>query len=330
MSAGASSSPPGRVTLQVARQFMGTEFTWRLYGEDPDVLSEVAEAAFDEVERLDAQLSHYRNDSDISDLNLWACYRPVRLEPGLYEILRNAADWSERTRGAFDCTCGALIRAWGFFRGSGCFPSPEQVEESLARCGWRNLRFDDEARTVEFTPSPVELNLGALGKGIAIDAAAAVMRACGVKSALLDSGSSTIYALGSPRGEPGWDVGIRHPRRPEERILAVRLRDEALSTSANTEQTFEHEGVRYGHLLDPRTGRPAAGVLGCSVVAPTGFVSEVLSTAGFVLSRESYEEVMLESMDRGVVAGAILIPVGTAGADPDVIRIGRIHEAGAF
>jgi thiamine biosynthesis lipoprotein len=283
--------PPEVVYPKVQRAAMGSLFEVYLAGTDRELLLAAGEEALNEIERLEDQLSHYREASDITRINLNAAEQWVRLEPRLYDLLRRCAKLSEETDGAFDITAGPLVKAWGFFRGEGRVPTDDEIADTLGRVGFYRLLWDDAEHMLRFVTPGVELHLGAVGKGFAMDAAAEVLRFYGVSSAVIHGGQSTIHALGAPPYEPeGWEFTIRDPRDHETPIETVRLKDQALSTSGNAEQFFEVDGVRYGHLIDPLTGRPTRGVLQVSVIAPSAADSDALSTAFFVLGPEPTEE----------------------------------------
>jgi thiamine biosynthesis lipoprotein len=261
---------------------MGTEFQAVLAGEDPDFLRDAGSGALDEVERLEERLSHYRTDSEICDLNLRAPFGPVRLEPGLFRLIERAVRLSEATDGAFDPTAGPLVKCWGFFRGQGRFPDARAVAEARERVGVHLLELDADAFTIRYRRPGVELHLGAIGKGYAVDLAVASLRAVGIEAALVHGGTSTVYALGAPPGAAAWEVGLCDPGNREQRLAVIPLRDRALSTSGDYEQFFEWEGKRFSHILDPRTGRPAAGVRSATVLADNATDTDALSTAAFV------------------------------------------------
>ncbi|HTE18646.1 MAG TPA: FAD:protein FMN transferase, partial [Armatimonadota bacterium] len=262
---------------------MGTEFEAVLVGPDADYLRDAAAQALDEVERLDERLSHYRADSEITDLNLRAAHEPVRLEPSLFALLARAVALCAATDGAFDCTAGPLVRCWGFFRGEGSMPSEDALRAARERVGSGLLQLDRENYTVRFAREGVQVHLGAFGKGYAVDVVVETLRQLRVEAALIHAGTSTVYALGAPPGAEGWDVGLRDPRDPERRLGVVSLRDRALSTSGDYEQFFEVDGRRYSHVLDPRTGFPAAGMASATVLGENAADTDALSTAAFVL-----------------------------------------------
>lgn len=309
--------------LRLSRRAMGTEFEVVLAGDDPDFLRAAGSEALDEIERLEERLSHYVPTSEICDLNRRGAAEEVLLEPGLLQLLLKAQRLSEETAGAFDPTAGALVKCWGFFRGKGAMPTLEDVEEARSRVGSRFLVLDPESRTAHFSRPGVEVHLGAIGKGYAVDEAGAYLRMMGVEAALIHGGTSTVYGLGAPPGAPGWPVGIRDPRNRGRRVGVVYLKERALSVSGDYEQYFEHEGVRYSHILDPRTGWPARGVRAAAVLASGATETDAYSTAAFVLGEAGTREIC----GRNLGTGAILIPEGEPGAELRVITIGDAELA---
>lgn len=310
--------------LRVYRVSMGTEFQALVAGADPEYLRAAAHEALDEVERLEARLSHYRADSEICDLNQRAAYGPVRLEPSLFALLARALALGAATGGAFDCTAGALIRCWGFFRGQGRMAEPEAVAEARERVGGHLVEMDAGERTVRFLRDGVQVHLGAIGKGYAVDLALQTLRALRVPAALVHGGTSTLAAYGSPPGADGWVVGLRDPRRAERRVGRVRIREGALSTSGDYEQFFEAEGRRYSHILDPRTGYPAAGMRSATFLAASAADTDALSTAAFVLGVDGARRIC----DTFPGTAAVLIPEPGPGAapetDPTVVVLGDV------
>lgn len=246
-----------------------------------------AAAALDEIDRLEGQLTVYRNDSEVSRLNARAAREPEPVEASLFTLLLRARQLSADTGGAFDVTAGALIRAWGFLRGPRRLPSKVERQAALDAVGYQHLALDEASHSVRFHRPGMELNLGSIGKGYALDRAAEVLRQHGVGAALLHGGHSSVLAVGTPPGdELGWQVGISHPWRPDRRLGVVRLRDRALATSAATFKHLDWNGRKLGHILDPRTGWPAEGMASATILAPTAADADALSTAMFILGLE--------------------------------------------
>jgi thiamine biosynthesis lipoprotein len=306
--------------------------------------------ALETIAALEEQMSYFRATSEITRLNVLAAEGPVEVEPRLFRLLELATDLFHQTQGAFDITSAPLWEAWGFARREGKIPDAEQLADARERVGGHLVELDAEKRTVRFKTAGVRLNLGSIGKGYALDRAAEVLAAAGIGDFLFHGGQSSMIARGSrmseravgnavcgvpdPEGVPGpeerdrarslqntvashpgsptagWRVGVSHPLRPGERLAEIRLRDRALGTSAGTFQSFRHQGKRYGHILDPRTGQPAEGVLSVTVTAPTAALADGLSTAFFVMGLEPTFQFCREHAELAVL---MVLPASATG-----------------
>jgi thiamine biosynthesis lipoprotein len=253
------------------------------YGEDAAALPRSVEAALDEVDRIDRLMSHYRPESPLSEVNREAAHRPVPVDPELLAFLAECLGWSERTEGAFDVTVGPLMKAWGFFRGEGRLPEGRALAAAREGVGFRHLRLDPVRRTVSFARPGVELDLGGIAKGYAVDRATEVLRKHGVHAALVSAGGSSVFGLGAPPGRKGWRVALEDPLRPGRGARTVWLKDQALSVAGLGPRRFEAGGRSYGHVMDPRTGEPAPGVLGVAVLGGRATAGDALDDALFVL-----------------------------------------------
>ncbi len=250
---------------------------------------QTARKALDEVDRLEQQLSVFREESEISYLNRNAANASVTLESSLFQLLCECHQLWVQTEGAFDITAGPLTRCWGFLRREGKLPHPDELKRAKEVVGSDRLLFDPEARSVRFKSTGVEINLGSIGKGYALDRVTASITSQ-LPTALLNAGASSMRAIGGGElGGRGWPVGLRHPRNKNRRLARLRIRNCALSTSGSEEQFFEHGGKRYGHIIDPRTGWPAGTVTSVTVVAQSAAISDALATAFYVGGRELAE-----------------------------------------
>ena len=238
---------------------MGTVFTVAVYGRDRTFLSEVVEEVFEEVDRLDEQMSNYKPESELSAINREAASHPVVVEPGLFHLLEISVRRSEETDGAFDITVGPLMKSWGFFRGRGRLPSRAEISQVLKRVGYQHLKLDAERRTIRFDEGGVEIDLGGIAKGYAVDRAVEILRSNGITSALVSSGMSSIYALGSPPGEHGWKITVRDPYDAHKAGDVFHLQNYSLSTSGSYEKFFKIGGKNYCHIMNPHTGWPVEG-----------------------------------------------------------------------
>jgi thiamine biosynthesis lipoprotein len=309
---------------RVAVDAMGCRFEAFVADQDAGHADAVAEEALAEVVRLDRQLSHHRADSDICRINALAGHEWVRVEPLLFGLLRRCAEWTAATGGAFDVACGAILEAWDFHTGTGRLAGGHEVRAGLDASGTDRVLFDVAANLVHFAAPGLLLNLGAVGKGYALDEAARILRFYGTNHALLHGGRSTIVAVGPPPGSDPWHFIIRDPRDRTTPVASVRLRDAALSTSGSYRQNVEVGGVTYGHIVDPRTGRPADGMLSVSVCAPSAAESDALSTAFYVMGRDETARFCGSRPDLAVVL--LEVPAGSSAGAPaplTVTRIGR-------
>ena len=262
---------------------MACVYVIEVYGDDAEALPRIVEEAFDEVDRIDRLMSHYKADSPLSRINREAARRPVTVEPELFDFIAEALRYNRDSQGAFDITVGPLMKAWGFFRGEGRIPSDVELTAARRHVGPKHVVLNREERTIRFDEDGVELDLGGIAKGYAVDRVVRLLRERHVAAALISAGGSTIYGLGAPAGRDAWDVSLQDPIDPRKAARVVQLKDRALSVAGSSEKSFESGGVRYSHIMDPRTGRPVQGVLSVAVLADTGTAGDALDDALFVL-----------------------------------------------
>ena len=266
---------PAEFLVRVHRRMMACRVEVVLPGEHASLLP-VASAALDEGDRLEEVMTIFRESSELSRVNRDAHRAPVPVSEDLWSVVDAARMVSDATEGAFDPTSTALSRCWGFIRRQGRLPSPEEIDDARACTGMRLVEVDPATRAVRFTKTGVALNLGSIGKGFALDRMAALLAAGGTTDALLSAGSSSVLARGGDRVP--WTVDLRS--MVSGRVLArLGLVDAAMGTSGAGEQFFVVDGRRYGHVIDPRTGWPASGVLSASVIASSAAEADALSTA---------------------------------------------------
>ena len=317
---------PEPVTL--ARHAMATRFEIVLHGENPVALRAAGEEALDEIDRLEAQLSLYRSTSEIAHVNARAAREPVRVSPSVFRLLEQARQLTMETGGAFDITIAPLVRCWGFMGGTGRMPDAGAIEEARSRVGIQHVELDPKSFTVRFGRDGMMIDLGAIGKGYALECAVEILNDAGVHSALLHGGTSTVHALGTrPDGSP-WTIAIERPRlspADDVRLLAqVPLTNEAMSVSAIWGRSFESGGKTYGHVIDARTGHPTEAAVLSAVVLPSATETDALSTALLTLGAGALPTIVgLRPGARGLVldrcAGRLNLAsagiIGTAGDD---------------
>ena len=283
----AVSAPAEMLRLESSADAMGSTFSLILYGEDRNQLESAAEHAFAEARRVDLLLSNYKPESEWSSVNREAADHPVTVSKELFDLLADCIDYSRRSEGAFDITVGPLMKVWGFYKGSGQFPRPGAVEQAMGQIGYRNIVLNPSGRTVSFAKPGLNLDPGGVGKGYAVDRMVQVLRADGIRAALISAGGSSIYGLGNPPESPaGWPIRIKDPLSESESAADITLKDQSLSTSGSYEKFFVAEGKTWSHIMDPRTGFPAQGTLSVSVISPRTLDSEVWAKPYFILGRQ--------------------------------------------
>jgi thiamine biosynthesis lipoprotein len=313
--------PPGAFDLLNARRAaMGSYFEVRLPAALPGAL-DLAGRALDRIEALEAQLTVYRDDSEVSRLNSRAHLGPVAVEPGLFALIERAVALGRETGGAYDVAAGALSLAWGFTRGPRRVPDAEALAEARAKTGSRHLTIEPASRTVAFDRPGVVLNFGSIGKGYALDQAAAILRDhWWPTQGLLHGGQSSLFALGSPPWTLGgrWEVTLHNPNAPNRPLGTFRLRDRGLGTSGASFQQFEEGGRRFGHILDPRTGEPPRnGPASVTVLAPTAAEADALSTAFYLLGPVAAAELV----ERRPEVSALFVEPSPSDAPPRLVAL---------
>jgi thiamine biosynthesis lipoprotein len=268
--------------FSISHPAMGTTFTLYIYAASQQSADAEAAPVFDEVDRIEDLLSNYRESSELSRINREASQSTVTTDPETFDFLSTSIAWSARSDGAFDITVGKLMKGWGFFNKRGRIPTEAELETLRQQTGWQKVQLDAKTRTVHFTAPGVELDPGGIGKGFAVDKAVAILRAEHVTAAMLSAGSSTIYALGAPPGQPGWKVVVPDPGDASRALSTVMLRDTSLSSASCAEKHFILQGHLYCHIMDPAQLRPVEGMLQVTIIDPSATSSDALSNVLFV------------------------------------------------
>ena len=248
---------------------------------------ETALTALQLIGEIENVLTVYRLGSMVSQLNQRAAKESVSVDDGLFQLLEHSLQIFESTGGAFDVTAGPLSRVWGFHDRQPRIPDEQSIESALALVGSQHIQLDRERRTIKFLLPDTTINLGSIGKGYALDQCAEIMEQQGIDDFLIHGGQSSVLARGNAlandESAAGWLIGLAHPISTQHRLGTVRLLNRSLGTSGSQRQSLVHNGQRLGHIIDPRTGWPATGVLSATVLAPTAADADALATAFYVL-----------------------------------------------
>lgn len=271
---------------------MGTEFRLILYARDAQRAGRAAAAAFARIAQLDQIMSDYRETSELSALCRRAGSGWVPVSSDLFRVLVVAQEIAQRTNGAFDVTVGPVVRLWRHARRTGEFPDAERLAKARALVGYAKLQLDARRRAVRLILPGMQLDLGGIAKGYAADEAMKELRRFGIERALVVAGGDIVAGAPPPKAA-GWKIEVL-PFKPSSgaEIRQLLLSRRAVSTSGDAEQFVEINGVRYSHIVDPRTGIGLISPSSVTVIAPTGTLSDALATAASVLGPQQGSELI--------------------------------------
>jgi thiamine biosynthesis lipoprotein len=267
---------------------MGT----RIYVEVWDADAAHGEAAIDavmaEMRRIDNLMSHYKPESQLSRINAHAVQEPVQVDKELFDLIKLSTHYSQITEGAFDITYASVGYLYNY--PNHVRPTEAQIKAALPAVSWRNIKFDEAHHTVRFEHPGMRIDLGGIGKGYAVDRGIDILKTRGIQHAVVTAGGDTRI-LGDHMGRP-WLVAIRHPDDEQKVVTRIPLSDAAMSTSGDYERFFDENGVRYHHIIDPRTGHSASKVRSATIIAPTATQTDGMSKTAFVLGPEKALEII--------------------------------------
>jgi thiamine biosynthesis lipoprotein len=261
---------------------MGTRVAVQLWSEDAPTAQRAMDAVMAEMRRTDDLMSTYKPDSQLSQVNAHAYERPVEVDADVIDVVETALEYSRLSDGVFDITYASVGYLYDYR--AHLHPSDAQIAAALPAVDYRQLQVDREARTIRFLKPGMRIDLGGIAKGWAVDRGVEILRELGIEHAMVNAGGDTRL-LGDRRGKP-WIVGIRDPRQEGAVVTRIPMRDEALSTSGDYERFFEEDGVRYHHILSPRTGKSPGSVRSVTVIGPTATRTDGLTKPVFILGPE--------------------------------------------
>lgn len=273
--------------LAYTQPAMGAMFRIELYADDKAVAEEAAQVAFARIEEINVLASDYLPESELSRLNRQPADKPVPVSGDLFALIAKSLDVAEQTGGAFDITAAYAVQHWRRAKRQQKLPTSDQTAKAIAMTGWHALQLDEKSHTLTKLKPGVLLDLGGIGKGYAADAALAVLKAHGITQALV--AASGDLAIGDPPpGKEGWDVALRTFEKAEDKdtLMHVTLKNCGCSTSGDLHQFLELDGVRYSHIVNPRTGLGLTERIACTVISPEATTSDAVATALGVLGVE--------------------------------------------
>lgn len=284
-------APAGRAEDRPLNRFsyeekhMGTSFGLVVYAADEAAAKKASQAAFARVAELNAIMSDYLATSELMRLCAKAGGPAVKVSDELFTVLARARQVSKDSGGAFDVTVGPVVRLWRLARKTRRMPDADKLKAARALVGWQLVELDEKARTVRLKKAGMLLDLGGIAKGYAADEVLRVLKAHGVTRALVSAGGD-VTAGDAPPGAKGWVVAIEAIDKDKEGPRYLTLANAAVSTSGDTNQYADIDGVRYSHIVDPRTGVGLVGRMSATVVAKDGITADSLTKVVAVLGPE--------------------------------------------
>ena len=271
---------------------MGTLVEITVSHSDPELIQAVTTQAFDEMKRIEQLMSTYIPDSEISRINRAAGKEAIPVSPEVEEVIREGIYWSEQSNGAFDITVEPLVQLWDFDGEKEIIPSESTILKTASLINYRNIEIKDH--TVQLKNRGMAINVGGLAKGYAVDRAISILRSQ-VTNGIVNAGGD-LFAFGQKGKHDPWTIGLQHPRKPQDLLAAFAVNNQAIATSGDYQRYFIKDGIRYHHIFDPQTGRPARLMISATVITTEVMDADALATAVFVMGPDKAIE-WVDSME---------------------------------
>ncbi len=261
---------------------MGTVIRVELWHDQKEKAHQAIQAVLDEMHRIDHLMSPYKSESELSKVNNLAARQAVVISDELLSLIQRSLQFSERTQGAFDITFASVGGLYDYR--NRIKPEPSRLLKKLPAVNYRHIKINPVKKTISFEQKDVQIDLGGIAKGYAVDRAIELLVNRRITSAIVTAGGDSRI-LGDKRGRP-WMVGVRDPRNKKELIVALPITDSAISTSGDYERYFESDGVRHHHIISPKTGESIHSTRSVTILGPDATTTDALSTSIFVLGPE--------------------------------------------
>jgi len=262
---------------------MGTLVEITVSHSDPQVIQAVTTQAFDEMKRLEQLMSTYLPDSEISQINRAAGKEAVPVSLEVEEVIREGIFWSRQSGGAFDITVEPLVQLWDFDSENEVIPGRATLGKTASLVNYKDIEIFDHK--VRLARPGMAINVNGLAKGYAVDRAVSILRSR-VPNGIVNAGGD-LFAFGQKSKESPWTIGLQHPRKPQDLLAAFAVKNQAVATSGDYQRYFVKDGVRYHHIFDPATGRPARKMISTTLITTEVMEADAMATAVFVMGPEA-------------------------------------------
>ena len=277
--ASSCSKPEPSITRR-SQFLMGTLVEISVFHPDQEAAQDAIQNAFNEIQRLENLLSTHKPDSEIVRINQSSGLQPIAVSPEVFAVIQRAIFWAEKTQGALDISLEPVQELWNFEADRPSLPDTLSLQQKLTKVDYSKIQLKN--RTVFLPEKGMELNLGAIAKGYAVDRAMTVLQQINIHHALINAGGD-LKSIGKRPDQTAWKIGLQHPRKPESILASFSLSGKAVATSGDYQKYFNHDGTRYHHILNPKTGYPATVSMSATVITENVMDADALSTALFVM-----------------------------------------------
>lgn len=275
--------------LRRTQFIMGTLVEITIHDAGKQKAENAAGRAFDEMHRLERLMSTHIDDSEISRLNKGAGDQLLTVSPEVLKVIERSLHWGNLSNGTLDISIGPAANLWRFNEENLSLPDTARLRQALTLVNFRDIEIQDSK--VRLKQPGMALHLGAIAKGYAVDRAMDTLQSSGIQNAIINAGGD-LKAIGTRQDRQFWRIGIQHPRNPEKMIAAFALPGKAVATSGDYQKYFMQNGTRYHHILNPRNGMPARGLISVTIIAESVMDADALATATFVLGLDKGMELI--------------------------------------
>ena len=274
-----------QVLLKKQTTLMGSIFNFTVVDKDSTLAKSHIAEAIEEIERIENLISEWKPETQISQVNQNAGIKPVRVDREVFELTKRAIDYANITDGAFDISIAALDQIWKFDGSMDTLPNEEAVKKSIENVGYQSIILDSINCTIFLAKKGMKIGFGSIGKGYAADQGKNVLMAKGVFSGIVNASGDMATWGKQPDGKP-WVAGITNPFKRNRIYKKIRLKDNAVVTSGSYEKFAEFNGIRHSHIINPKTGFPAVGLISVTIVGPSAEFANALSTSIMVMGKK--------------------------------------------
>lgn len=275
-----------QVQIRRAMTLMGSRFEVTLVDKDSTTANTHIDQVVAEIDRIENLISEWRPETQLSEVNRQAGIRPVKVDKELFELTERALFFSQISSGAFDISIAAMDKLWRFDGSMDSLPSPEAVQKSVAKVGYQHILLDQEHSTIFLTLTGMKIGFGSIGKGYAADKGRELMQQMGVQGGIVNA-SGDLSTWGMQHNAKPWAIGLFNPFKPGKMVKIIKDKDVAMATSGNYEKYADLGGKRYSHIIDPKTGYPATGLVSVTIYGPSAEFANGLSTSIMVLGKDA-------------------------------------------